>query len=87
MDIWASILECLISGKATMNKIRISANLNQKGAEKHLKEMIARGLIQRNRERFVNYSISVEGIRWLKIYRSLTNNESRKAYELRVDFQ
>ncbi len=87
MEIWASILDCLISEEASMNRVKISANVNQRTAKENLDELISRRLVQTSQSKFVYYSITEDGIKWVKIYRSLMKNESRKANELQVDFQ
>jgi predicted transcriptional regulator len=86
MDIWASILDHLISQDASASRIVSSANLNRGAAKERLKELIDEELIRTKQSRIVVYSITEEGVKWLKRYKSLRGKHSEKTYNTGADF-
>jgi predicted transcriptional regulator len=75
MDMQASILDCLVVDRASLNRIMIEANLNRISARVHLTRMASERLIHvtDGPYKWPVYSISEKGIRWLKHYKSLLN--------------
>ena len=77
MDIEASILDSVLTEAASVNRIMITANLNRKAAKAHLQGMISSGLVHllRGSEGYSLYSSTEKGIRWLKRYKSLVEDD------------
>ena len=73
LDIQASILDCLLTESASLNKISISANLNRRAAKAYLGRMVSDGLIQiiKASKGHTAYSTTQKGILWLKRYVNL----------------
>jgi predicted transcriptional regulator len=73
----ASILECLLKGNATRNKVMMSTNLNRDRTGSHLRDMISEGLAQGIGESKGHklYSVTERGKLWLKIYKSMLDEE------------
>jgi predicted transcriptional regulator len=65
-EIWASILTLLVEDEATLNRIVFLANLNRATARQRLDELISSDLIHMKRNGFKKYSVTIEGVRWLK---------------------
>jgi predicted transcriptional regulator len=86
MDICACILDRLISEELSLSHIVMLANLNHRAAKGYLREMVADGLIRPNKSKFVVYSITEEGVRWLKHYKTLKRGGRGKNKE-GTDFQ
>jgi predicted transcriptional regulator len=79
-EIQASILECLVSGPSTQNKVMTSTNLNRDTAGDYLRHMISLRLVQilsESKEHKV-YSVTEKGKRWLRLYKSLLAEEESK---------
>ena len=73
LDIWAAILDALVAGDATLNRLVVAGNLNRTSAREYVQQLVSEGLIQTKHERFLKYSITNDGIRWLKTYRGLVS--------------
>jgi predicted transcriptional regulator len=85
-DIWALILDLLVEDDATLNGIVTSTKLNRQSVKHHLEDMVSLHLVQANHStRFVTYSITKEGVRWIKGYKGIAMNPSGKA-DNRTDF-
>ena len=72
--------------EASLNGIVIAAKLNRNNAKKHLGKLEAAKLIRANRSKFVMYSITKDGISWLKRYKALAKNYADEAAHDRLDF-
>jgi predicted transcriptional regulator len=70
-DLWGSILDFLIYDEATLSRIVVLANLNRAAARRHLDKMVEEKLVKIKQSRFKVYSITDEGVNWLKRYKSL----------------
>jgi predicted transcriptional regulator len=86
LDIWAIILDFLITEEATLSKIVYSLKLNRAAANGYLQAMTTAGLIQMKQSRFVTYSITDSGVKWLKRYRGLVKDAHDKKDDDRPDF-
>jgi predicted transcriptional regulator len=71
---------------ASLNGIVIAAKLNRNNAKKHLRKLEAAKLIRANQSKFVKYSITKDGISWLKRYKSLAMSYAEEAAYNRLDF-
>jgi predicted transcriptional regulator len=79
-DIVASILDRLVKAPSTQNKVMTSTNLNRETTGIYLRDMISLKFVQtlsESKGRKV-YSITEKGKRWLRIYRSLLDEEGSK---------
>jgi len=86
-DIWAAILDLLVNGDETLNGIVTSTRLNHKSAKHHLEDMDSLRLIKIvSSAKFLRYSITNEGKRWIKQYKEMGINPSGKE-DNRTDFQ
>src|SRR5271154_3591844 len=76
-EIQASILECLLKGGATQNKVMTSTILNRDTTGDYLRDMISDGFAQVIGESKGHklYSATEKGTRWLKVYKSLLDEE------------
>jgi predicted transcriptional regulator len=87
LDIDASILGLLVATEATLNGITISVKLNRHAAREHLKALVNQGFVRQKQLRFVTYSVTEEGISWLRLYRSLARRMGKEADTDRPDFE
>ncbi|MGH9920691.1 MAG: winged helix-turn-helix domain-containing protein [Nitrososphaerales archaeon] len=79
-DIVASILERLLKAPSTQNKVMTSTNLNRDTAGIYLQEMISMRFVRifsESKDHKV-YSATEKGKRWLRIYKSLLDEEESK---------
>jgi predicted transcriptional regulator len=86
-DIWASILDSLIKEDTTLNAIADSTKLNWATAKKHVEKLAERRLIKVYQSKFVTYSITKDGIAWLRHYKSMATREPNEADYSRLDFR
>jgi predicted transcriptional regulator len=87
LDINASILDFLIVTDATLSGITSSVKLNRNRAKEYVKGLINQGFVRQKQLRFVTYSVTEEGISWLKLYRSLVGGMSSESDTSRPDFE
>ncbi len=70
-EIWASILDLLVEDNSTLTNIVISVRLKRKRAKRYLDSLIAEGLIEAKKGDFNEYTITKDGLVWLKSFKSL----------------
>lgn len=70
-DIWAAILDLLVDSNSTLTNIVISVRIKRKWAKRYLDRMVAEGLVEATKGDFTEYTITNDGLGWLKKYKSL----------------
>jgi DNA-binding IclR family transcriptional regulator len=81
------MLDLLVAEDSTLTNLVNALRMKRKDAREHLQAMEAQGLVTQNPNKFVTYSITEEGVRWLKRYKGLTKKRRSKDDDTRTDFQ
>jgi predicted transcriptional regulator len=76
-DIWEAILRFLASEDATRSKLVAISGLNWYRLTTHLQAMMAEGLVQCSSSEFEIYSITEDGVKWLKRYEGLRRKRDK----------
>lgn len=88
IDIRASILQFLNSGdEAALSSIVVYVNLNRARTKIYLEVLLSKGLVRTKQYRFLKYSITEDGVKWLKHYRIVVSADDEKADNMTPDFQ
>ena len=80
------MLDLLVDEDLTLTNFVNALGMKRKDSREHLRTMEAQGLVTQKRNKFVKYSITEEGVKWLKRYKPLTKRRS-KDDDTWTDFQ
>jgi predicted transcriptional regulator len=87
MRIDASILECALTESRSRYRIQILVNLNGDTTNRHVNALVAKGRLQIDpkSKRYKKYSTTKEGIRWLRSYRNLEDEDGSSRQDDKKD--
>lgn len=91
MRIDASILECALTEGRSRYRISVLVNLNGEMTKRHAGALVSKGRLQISpgSKRYKKYSTTARGIRWLRTYRNLEDEDESSPQdrdERRPDF-
>jgi predicted transcriptional regulator len=77
MRIDASILECALTESRSRYRISVLVNLNGDTTKRHVDALVSKGRLQiaPGSKRYKKYSTTAKGIRWLRTYRNLEDED------------